>query len=381
MNSCYQQQFVSGAGIILAFYFVEVYMIDPVIFRIPFVDWPVYWYGVILMTGFLVGCWLVERELTRRGENGELIWDLSIWILIPGVVGARVWYVVNATLGGSTVFSANPMEIFNIRAGGLHIFGAFLFGAAAMMLYMRKNNLDPWLFLDAAAPALLIGQALGRWGNFINQELYGPPTTLPWGLQIHPENPYQIPFEVQGQSRQAIEAYLETTRFHPTFAYEMLWNFAAAGLLLWLGRRYEKDLKPGTLFAGWLVLAGIGRSWIELFRPDQPKIGDSIISYSMIGAALMAITGAIILLARYKAIKLQAAEGWEEEYQLSTQPKVVEVEEVSDENEMEAEVEPKIAKPKATKAKAKPSTSKKTAAGSNGSRTATKPKTTRAKKS
>ena len=111
------------------------------------------------------------------------------------------------------------------------------------------------------------------------------------------------------------------------------------------------------------------------------KIGDSIISYSMIGAALMAITGAIILLARYKAIKLQAAEGWEEEYQLSTQPKVVEVEEVSDENEMEAEVEPKIAKPKATKAKAKPSTSKKTAAGSNGSRTATKPKTTRAKKS
>lgn len=355
-------------------------MIDPVIFTIPFVDWPVYWYGVILMTGFLVGCWLVERELKRRGENGDLIWDASIWILIPGVIGARVWYVVNATLGGSDVFSSNPIEIFNIRAGGLHIFGAFLFGAAALMLYMRKNNLDPWLFLDATSPALLIGQAIGRWGNFVNQELYGPPTTLPWGLKIYPENPYQIPLEVQGQTRQEIVAYLETTRFHPTFAYEMLWNFAAAGLLLWLGRRYEKELRPGTLFAGWLVLAGIGRTWIELFRPDQPKIGDSIISYSMIGAALMAVAGAILLLARYKAINLQAAEGWEEEYQLSTQPKPVESE-LAD-GALQAEAEPQVAKPKATKPKAGASTSKKSAAsGSKGSRTPAKTNTTRAKKS
>jgi hypothetical protein len=113
--------------------------------------------------------------------------------------------------------------------------------------------------------------------------------------------------------------YIETTRFHPTFAYELLWNLAAAGFLLWLSRRYEKTLKPGTLFAGWLVLAGIGRTWIEFFRPDQPKIGDSNISYSMIIAALMAIAGAILLMARYKAIRIQAAENWEEEYKIATQ--------------------------------------------------------------
>ena len=291
-------------------------MIDPIIFTIRLFgkEWPVYWYGVILMTGFIVGCWLVERQLKRRGENGELIWDAAMWVLIPGVVGARLWFVLNATLGGSTVYSSNPAEILNIRNGGLHIFGAFLFGAAALMMFLRRKNLDPWLFLDAAAPALLVGQAIGRLGNFVNQELYGPPTNLPWGIPISED--HRLP-----QFSDLARFPVETTRFHPTFAYEMLWNFAAAGFLLWLSRRYEKELKPGTLFAGWLILAGIGRTWIELFfRPDQPKIGDSIISYSMIIASLMAISGAIMLMARYQAIKLQAAENWEEEYKISTQP-------------------------------------------------------------
>jgi prolipoprotein diacylglyceryltransferase len=109
---------------------------------------------------------------------------------------------------------------------------------------------------------------------------------------------------------------VETTRFHPTFAYEMLWNFAAAGLLLWLSRRYKEDLKPGALFAGWLLLAGTGRVLIEFFRPDQPKIPGLGISYSSIVAALMAIAGAVLLMARYKAIHLQIAENWEEEYQV-----------------------------------------------------------------
>jgi phosphatidylglycerol:prolipoprotein diacylglycerol transferase len=279
----------------------------------------VHWYGVILMTGFLVGAWMVERYLKRYGENGELIWDAAIWVLIPGVIGARLWYVLNATLGGDTRFSNNPGEIFRVWNGGLHIFGAFLFGAAALLLYLNRNKLDPWLFLDAIGPAALVGQAIGRLGNFINQELYGPPTNLPWGLKIYPENPYQVPVAVQGRSSQEILNYIETTRFHPTFAYELLWNLAAAGFLLWLSRRYEKTLKPGTLFAGWLVLAGIGRTWIEFFRPDQPKIGDSNISYSMIIAALMAIAGAILLMARYKAIRIQAAENWEEEYKIATQ--------------------------------------------------------------
>jgi len=341
-------------------------MIDPIIFRIPLLNWPVHWYGLILMTGFLVGAWMVERELKRRGENGELIWDAAIWVLIPGVIGARLWYVLNATLGGDTRFSNNPMEIFRVWNGGLHIFGAFLFGAAALLLYLNKNKLDPWLFLDAIGPAALVGQAIGRLGNFVNQELYGPPTNLPWGLKIYPENPYQVPVAVQGRSSQEILNYIETTRFHPTFAYEMLWNLAAAGFLLWLSRRYEKELKPGTLFAGWLVLAGVGRTWIEFFRPDQPKIEGLGISYSAIVASLMAIAGAIMLMARYKVINLSAAENWEEEYKISTQPKPEEkpenIDEEEDEVEPSAKKRPSMNGRAATKKKkpqAEPSISKK----------------------
>jgi len=209
-------------------------------------------------------------------------------------------------------------KILMIWEGGLHIFGGFLFGAITLLVYLRKNNLDPWLFLDSAGPAVLIGQGIGRIANFINQELYGPPTTLPWG----------IPIELDHRLAD-FRNLPASVRFHPTFAYEMLWNFAAAGFLLWLSRRYGKELKPGTVFAGWLIFAGLGRTWIEFFRPDQPKIPDLGVSYSAVFAALMAIGGAVILMVRYKALNLPFAEEWEEEYVIAhpvvLQPAVVAV--------------------------------------------------------
>src|SRR5215207_282602 len=288
-------------------------MIDPVIFtiRLGGLEIPLSWYGVIVMIGIVVGALIVERELKRRGENSERIWDALIWVLPIGIVGARLWYVFNSILGGNRSYLDNPASIIRVWEGGLHIFGGFLFGATALLIYLRQNKLDPWLFLDAAGPAALVGQGIGRIANFINQELYGPPTSLPWGIPISAEHRL-----VQYQDLSLFP--VETTRFHPTFAYEMLWNFASAGLLLWLSRRYKEDLKPGTLFAGWLVLAGVGRVIIEFFRPDQPKIPSLGISYSSIVAALMAIAGAIFLLARYKAIHLKFAENWEEEYQRSS---------------------------------------------------------------
>src|SRR5215207_1310977 len=288
-------------------------MIDPVIFsrEIFGITLTLHWYGVIVMTGVIIGSLIAERELRRRGENGDRIWDALIWVLPIGIVGARLWYVFNAILGGNRSYLDNPASIIRVWEGGLHIFGGFLFGATALLLYLRQNKLDPWLFLDAAGPAALVGQGIGRIANFINQELYGPPTTLPWGIPISAEHRLT-------QYRDLSLFPVETTRFHPTFAYEMVWNFASAGLLLWLSRRYKQDLKPGTLFAGWLVLAGVGRVVIEFFRPDQPKIPSLGISYSSIFAALMAIAGAILLMARYKAINLKFAENWEEEYLLSS---------------------------------------------------------------
>jgi phosphatidylglycerol---prolipoprotein diacylglyceryl transferase len=287
-------------------------MIDPVIFtiRLGNLEFPLRWYGVIVMIGVIAGSLIVERELRRRNEKGDRIWDALVWVLPAGIVGARFWYVLNAILGGNRSYLDNPASIIRVWEGGLHIFGGFLFGAIALLLYLRQNKLDPWLFLDAAGPGALVGQGIGRLANFVNQELYGPPTTLPWGIPISAE--HRLP-----QYQDLGLFPVESTRFHPTFAYEMLWNFASAGLLLWLSRRYKEDLKPGTIFAGWLVLAGVGRVIIEFFRPDQPKIDSLGISYTSVFAALMATVGIILLMARYKAINLKFAETWEEEYKPS----------------------------------------------------------------
>lgn len=290
-------------------------MIDPVIFtiRIGSFQFPLRWYGVIVMIGVIVGSLIVEREIKRRGENGDRIWDALIWVLPAGIIGARLWYVINATLGGNRYYMENPAQIINIPQGGLHIFGGLLLGGLALLYYLRQNKLDPWVFLDAAGPAMLVGQAIGRIANFINQELYGPPTTLPWGIPISAE--HRLP---QFANLPA------STRFHPTFAYEMIWNIVTASLLLWLARRYGKRLNPGTIFAGWLIAAGLGRTWIELFfRPDQPKIPGWGLTYSGLVSALMAIVGVILLLVRYKKLNLAFAQNWEEEYQVGAQPAAV----------------------------------------------------------
>jgi prolipoprotein diacylglyceryl transferase len=139
-------------------------MIDPVIFSVEIfgITLTLRWYGVIVMIGVVIGSLIVERELSRRGEKGDRIWDALIWVLPAGIIGARLWYVFNSILGGNRSYLDNPASILRVWEGGLHIFGGFLFGAAALLYYLRQNQLDPWLFLDAAGPAALVGQGIGR---------------------------------------------------------------------------------------------------------------------------------------------------------------------------------------------------------------------------
>jgi phosphatidylglycerol:prolipoprotein diacylglycerol transferase len=290
-------------------------LIDPVIFSFKLfgITIALRWYGVLVMLGVMVAAWIAEREYSRRGENGEHIWNALIWALPVGVVGARLWYVANATLGGNSYYLDNPGQILNIPQGGLHFFGGLLFGAIAMIIYIRRNNLDLWLLLDVAAPVTMIGQAIARPANFINQELYGQPTTLPWGIPI--EAAHRIP------QYSDMGLYPESTRFHPAFAYEMIWNFVTAGLLLWIARSFPEKFKPGAMFSWWLVLAGVGRVIIEFFRPDQPRISGTGISYSTLIAALMAVAGAILLLARYGYIRLKFTDNWGDKYHIAKKPK------------------------------------------------------------
>jgi len=321
-------------------------MIDPVIFSFKLfgITLILRWYGVLVMFGAVVGAWLAEKEINRRGEKGETIWDALIWVLPAGIIGARLWYVMNATLGGNSYYTENPLQILNIPQGGLHFFGGLLFGAIALLIYLRRQKQDVWLFLDSIAPAALIGQALARPANYINQELYGPPTNLPWGIQI------------QASSRIAQYADLNlfpvaTTRFHPTFAYEMVWNILAGLFLLWYARQYKERMKPGSVFGAWLILAGVGRAVIELFRPDQPRIPGTAITYSMIVSTLMALAGVVMLLVRYGKLQFAFAENWEDEYQI---PQPVEKKKVAGIKDAEDTIPLKrLASKAAVKAKAK----------------------------
>ena len=288
-------------------------MINPVIFSIHIGSFTLAlrWYGVLVMMGVIVGAWFAEREISRRGEQGQVLWDAMIWLLPAGIIGARLWYVVNATLGGNSYYLDNPIQIINIPQGGLHIYGGLLIGGIAMLLFLRRRHLDVWLFLDAIAPTVLLGQAIARPANFINQELYGQPTTLPWGIPIDAQHRIGI--------YQDLTSYpLATTRFHPTFAYEMIWNFLAFALIIYLSRRFWGRLKPGTLFFVWLVLAGLGRFIIEFFRPDQPHLGTSWLSFTQLATIIMIMVGLLMLAIRFRMLKFGSIR-LPEKYELAVQ--------------------------------------------------------------
>ena len=156
-------------------------MIDPIIFTLNLGKFQLVfrWYGVLIALGVIVAAWLTEKEITRRGGKPDVVWDALLWVLPTAVIGARLWYVVNDMLGGGRTFIDQPGRIIRITEGGLHIFGAVLFGLLTAYFYAKRHKVDMLLLLDSVAPSLLIGQAIARPANFINQELYGQPTDLP----------------------------------------------------------------------------------------------------------------------------------------------------------------------------------------------------------
>lgn len=339
-------------------------MIDPVLFSFKLFNIPVTltWYGLIVMSGVLIGAWFAEREVRRRGENGEVLIDAMVWAVIAGILGARLWYVMNALIGGNRSYIEDPMSIIRPPIAGLHFFGGLLFGAIALIIYLRKNGYDVWLFMDAVAPVTLLGQAVGRIGNFINQELYGPPTQLPWGTTIPADHRLL-------QYADLSQYPVETTRFHPTYFYEMILNVLAFLFITWYGRQNKDEIKPGTLFSLWLIFAGFIRTFIEFFRPDQPRLGDTFVTTSMLVAFLMGVTGVIMYLARTGKLQLSIAEGWSDEYwvkkveKTSASPRARKVDADPTPAAAEAEIEEPVVKRKAT-SRAKPVAKKATGAKS-----------------
>lgn len=274
-------------------------MIDPIIFsfKIFGITLAIHWYGLLAAVGVLVGGLITERQIVRRGGKEGYLWDLLLWAIPAGIVGARLGYVLNDIAGGSTYFLDDPVRIFYITQGGLHIYGSIALGLLVAWLYTRRHPFDMALLLDALGPGLLIGQAIGRVANFINQELYGPPTDLPWGVKIAAQ--YRI-----GEYRDLALYPEATTRFHPTFFYEIIANVLIALFLIWLVRKYQDKLKPWAVFYIWMISEGVKRFAIEYFRPDQPRIPGTDFSYSRLAALLLAVIGTLFLLVRYEKISL-----------------------------------------------------------------------------
>lgn len=252
-----------------------------------------HWYGLIIVTGILAAAWLVAWMARReKDKDPDHVWNGLIWVVALAVIFARLWHVlfpsVSSVEAGRTAewYLTHPFDLhdgpFIIWSGGLSIFGAVLGGALGVALYARKHRLDLLGWLDMAAISVPLGQAIGRWGNFVNEELYGKPTDLPWGLRI--SNP---PAEYAGE-----------THFHPLFLYESLWNLASVAVLLFIWLRWRDRLKKGDFVLLYAISYGTVRFLLEFLRIEVTLSGGVNVSQVFsLGAAILA---ALLLAYRHR---------------------------------------------------------------------------------
>lgn len=223
---------------------------------------PLYWYGLFYMISIIIGYLLVDTILKKINSEAssklrEILPKVTFWVFIWGIIGARLYHVLNEW----QFYADYPQLIWRIDNGGLAIHGALIGGALYLSYLARKLNVKFLWLTDLITPALLLGQAIGRWGNYFNQELYGQPTNLPWGIFIAPKN--------------RLSGFENFTHFHPTFFYEFAWDLVGVILLVFIVRKIlnPTDSKHVTLGSGivtaiYLIVASAGRIFVEVFRID-----------------------------------------------------------------------------------------------------------------
>lgn len=255
-------------------------------------------YAILIIIGAIAGSWLASRQTKKHGEDSEIILDLLPWLLIGGIIGARLWHVFtpsasNIAQGVTTEnYLRNPIEILKMWKGGLGIPGGVIGGALALIIYTKARKLNFWQWADFIVPGLLIGQSIGRWGNFVNQEVYGRPSNLPWAITIDPQ--YRI------------SGFEFVEKYHPLFLYESLLNLIGAGVLLLIDRKFKDKLFKGDILFGYLIWYSTVRFFLEFLRLDpSPFNGININQTSMLVVGVLAV---IVLVLRHTVWSAKLAE-------------------------------------------------------------------------
>ncbi|MBM7618321.1 phosphatidylglycerol:prolipoprotein diacylglycerol transferase [Bacillus tianshenii] len=250
--------------------------LDPIM-----ISWPItiYWYGAIIGTGALLGLWIAMRESERRGLNKDVFVDLVLFAIPIAIICARLYYVIFQW----DYYGANPGEIIKIWEGGLAIHGGLIGAIATGVVFAKIRGISFWKLADIGAPSIILGQAIGRWGNFMNQEAHGGEVTRGFLEGLH------LPQFIIDQM------YINGTYYHPTFLYESIWNFVGFGLLLLLRR---VNLRRGELFLSYVIWYSIGRFFVEGMRTDSLMLTESLRIAQVISIALVLLAIGLIVVRR-----------------------------------------------------------------------------------
>lgn len=246
-------------------------------------------YGVVVVLGMLVGLLVMNAEGKRMKQNAEVYWDIGMVGILFGVIGARIFYVIFEW----ETYQDDLLSIFNTRKGGLAIYGGIIGAAVAVYVFTRIKKLSFSMLLDCITPGLLLGQVIGRWGNFFNREVFGGYTNNLLAMQLPVSAVRQDEITRQMWDHIALIDGVEYIQVHPTFLYEGMWNLGAF-LFLWFYRKHKKF--SGEIFMLYLVLYGIGRFWIEGVRTDQLLIPGIQIPVSQVISVVGIVVGVVVIL-------------------------------------------------------------------------------------
>jgi len=253
--------------------------LNPIAFTLGPIE--VHWYGIIIGSGLALALFLAIREGNRRGLPRDLFADLMLWAIPIAIISARIYYVIFEW----GYYSSHPADIPKIWHGGIAIHGALIGSVITTIVFSRKRGVSFWKITDIAAPSLILGQAIGRWGNFMNQEAHGREVSRAFLEHLH------LPDFIINQM------YINGTYYHPTFLYESLWDFAGFILLILLRR---VNLRRGELFLSYIIWYSIGRYFVEGMRTDSLMLTSSLRMAQIISIVLVVVSIAILIYRRKK---------------------------------------------------------------------------------